>query len=172
MKEFAYHTHLPSYKEVIIQSPGYPNKNYSRDTTYKWLVTAPYTTEEILIKIKIDIQKYHVICEDYLQIEEANSLTGNFQVFKQCGMLEINRTTQGHRLLIKLVSNNDHFTSKGFELKLKVIKIRPTTYKSLPTTAITSQKISSEASISAPLTTTSTVMLSTSFDTHTCIQFF
>lgn len=53
------------------------------------------------------------------QIEEADSLTGNFLVFKQCGMLEINRTTRGHRLLIKLVSNNDHWTSKGFELKLK-----------------------------------------------------
>lgn len=37
-------------------------------------------------------------------------------------MLEINRTTQGHRLLIKLVSNNDPLTSKGFELKLKGIK--------------------------------------------------
>lgn len=53
MKEIRNYTHLPSYEDVIIQSPGYPNKNYSRDTTYKWLVTAPYTTEEILIKIKI-----------------------------------------------------------------------------------------------------------------------
>lgn len=58
----------------------------------------------------------------FKQIEEANSLTGNFIVFKQCGMLEIIRTTQGHRLLIKLVSNNDHLTSKGFEIKLKGIK--------------------------------------------------
>lgn len=72
MKEFAYHTHLPSYKEVIIQSPGYPNKDYSRDTTYKWLVTAPYTTEEILIKIKMDIQKLPSICKDYLQVCDSN----------------------------------------------------------------------------------------------------
>lgn len=55
----------------------------------------------------------------FKQIEEANSLTGNFKVLKQCGTSEFNRTTRGHRLLIKLVSNNDHFTSKGFELKLK-----------------------------------------------------
>lgn len=74
MKEFAYHTHLTSYKEVIIQSPGYPNKNYSRDTTYKWLVTAPYTTEEILIKIKMDIQKSPGICEDYLQVCDSNRI--------------------------------------------------------------------------------------------------
>lgn len=55
----------------------------------------------------------------FKQIEEANSLTGNFKVFKQCGISEINRISRGHRLLIKLVSNNDHLTSKGFELKLK-----------------------------------------------------
>lgn len=53
------------------------------------------------------------------QIEEANSFTENFQVFKQCGILETGRTARGHRLLIKLVSNDDVLTSKGFELKLK-----------------------------------------------------
>lgn len=58
----------------------------------------------------------------FKQIEEANFLTGNFQVFKQCGMFEKKRTTRGHRLLIKLVSNNDNLTSKGFQLKLKGIK--------------------------------------------------
>lgn len=74
MKEIRNYTHLPSYEDVIIQSPGYPNKNYSRDTTYKLLVTAPYTTEEILIKIKMDIHKSpHSICEDYLQVCYSNN---------------------------------------------------------------------------------------------------
>lgn len=74
MKEIRNYTHLPSYEDVIIQSPGYPNKNYSRDTTYKWLITAPYTTEEILIKIKMDIHKSpHSICEDYLQVCYSNN---------------------------------------------------------------------------------------------------
>lgn len=40
-------------------------------------------------------------------------------VFNECGKTEKNVTSNAYRLLITFVSNNDPFTAKGFELKLK-----------------------------------------------------
>lgn len=55
----------------------------------------------------------------FLQIQELNPFSGNFQVFKQCGKIEAVRITKGNRLLIKLVSNDNFLTSKGIELTLR-----------------------------------------------------
>lgn len=50
-------------------SPGYPNRNYERDTIYTWDVTAHATTEEIFINVKIDIyEDAGFICDDYLKV--------------------------------------------------------------------------------------------------------
>lgn len=56
-------------KEEVIESPGYPHKNYLRDTNYTWYVMAIDDTEEISIEITIDIHEVPGFpCEDYLQV--------------------------------------------------------------------------------------------------------
>lgn len=40
-------------------------------------------------------------------------------MFNDCGKLTMKRNARGNRLLIKLVSNFDDLTSKGFELDLR-----------------------------------------------------
>lgn len=77
-----------------------------------------------LIKVlKKIILIYNIICMFlsilFLQIQELNPFSGNFQVFKQCGKIEAVRITKGNRLLIKLVSNDNFLTSKGIELTLR-----------------------------------------------------
>lgn len=59
---------LTVYEETVVKSPGYPNENYEQDTIYTWDVTAPATTEKILINVEIDIHKFNGPCEDYLQV--------------------------------------------------------------------------------------------------------
>lgn len=52
-----------------ITSPGYPDVNYKNETVLTWNVTAPATTEEILIDIEIEIVKPPSgLCEDYLKV--------------------------------------------------------------------------------------------------------
>lgn len=52
-----------------IKSPGYPDVNYNKDTILTWNVTAPTSTEEILIDIEMDIVKPPIgLCEDYLKV--------------------------------------------------------------------------------------------------------
>lgn len=52
-----------------IKSPGYPDVNYNNDTILTWNVTAPASTEEILIDIEMDIvNSPSGICEDYLKV--------------------------------------------------------------------------------------------------------
>lgn len=54
---------------LIIKSPGHPDVNYKNDTVLSWNVTAPATTEEILIVIDMDIIiASNGKCEDYLQV--------------------------------------------------------------------------------------------------------
>lgn len=52
-----------------ITSPGYPDVNYNNDTILTWNVTAPASTEEILIDIDMDIvTPPSGLCEDYLKV--------------------------------------------------------------------------------------------------------
>lgn len=54
---------------LIIKSPGYPEANYKNDTVLTWNVTAPASTEEILIDIEMDIvNPPSGLCEDYLKV--------------------------------------------------------------------------------------------------------
>lgn len=54
---------------LIIKSPGYPEVNYKNDTVVTWNVTAPASTEEILIDIDMDIiNASDGNCEDYLKV--------------------------------------------------------------------------------------------------------
>lgn len=56
-------------KVVVIKSPGYPHKNYERNTIYTWYVIASGDTEEISMEITIDIHRDPSFpCEDYLQV--------------------------------------------------------------------------------------------------------
>lgn len=56
-------------KDEVIESPGYPHKNYSSDTNYTWYVNASDDTEEISIEITMDIHETSGFpCEDYLQV--------------------------------------------------------------------------------------------------------
>lgn len=56
-------------KEEVIKSPGYPHKNYSRNTNYTWYVIASDDTEEIFIEVTIDIHETPGFpCDDYLQV--------------------------------------------------------------------------------------------------------
>lgn len=106
-------------ESVVIKSPGYP-KNYKTGSYKKWHVNSYGITENISIQINMDINEYSSSsCLDYLQIQEINPSTGNSTIFNECGEKEINITSKEHRLWIKFVSNNDNFTSKGFELILK-----------------------------------------------------
>lgn len=67
-KEIAETVNLTSSKELVIIFPGNLSVNYPTGKTYKWLVTAPSSTEEILVKIKMDIRKPNFICQDFLQV--------------------------------------------------------------------------------------------------------
>lgn len=52
-----------------INSPGYPDISYKSDTVLSWNVTAPATTEKILIVIDMNIIKASGgNCEDYLKV--------------------------------------------------------------------------------------------------------
>lgn len=53
------------------------------------------------------------------QIQEIDPFGGSFTIFNECGKLTMKRSALGNRLLIKLVSNYDELTSKGFELNLR-----------------------------------------------------
>lgn len=56
-------------KEEVIQSPGYPHKNYERDFNYTWYVMASDDTKEISIEITIDIHETAGFpCDDFLQV--------------------------------------------------------------------------------------------------------
>lgn len=70
---------------------------------------------KLWIKIKVNLQ---FICLSHEQIQEKHS-SGFSTVFNECGKTEKNVTSSEYRLLITFVSNNDTFTAKGFELKLK-----------------------------------------------------
>lgn len=60
---------LSLYKEEVITSPGYPHRDYERDTNYTWAVRADAATEEISIKITIDIHEARGFgCDDYLMV--------------------------------------------------------------------------------------------------------
>lgn len=62
-------------KEVIIKSPGYPHKNYERNTNYTWNVIGSDNTEEISIEITTDIYGVSGLgCGDYLQVCVIQSL--------------------------------------------------------------------------------------------------
>lgn len=52
-----------------IKSPGYQDVNFKNDTVLTWNVTAPASTEEILIDIDMDltVKPPSGICEDYLK---------------------------------------------------------------------------------------------------------
>lgn len=54
-----------------------------------------------------------------VQIQEIDPSGESFTVFNDCGKLTMKRHAWGNRLLIKLVSNFDDLTSKGFELDLR-----------------------------------------------------
>lgn len=52
-----------------ITSPGYPHRDYERDTNYTWYVVADDAAEEISIKITMEIQRTRGYpCYDYLQV--------------------------------------------------------------------------------------------------------
>lgn len=56
-------------KEEVIKSPGYPHKNYPRNTNYTWYVIASDDTEEISINITTDIHEaLGFRCDDYLKV--------------------------------------------------------------------------------------------------------
>lgn len=56
-------------KKEVIKSPGFPQKNYERNTNYTWYIKASDNTEEISIKITTDIHRTPGFsCEDYLQV--------------------------------------------------------------------------------------------------------
>lgn len=60
---------LSPFHEVLITSPGYPHRDYERNTNYTWDVRADDATEEIFIKITIDIHKAPGFpCDDYLLV--------------------------------------------------------------------------------------------------------
>lgn len=60
---------LPPSSVLKIKSPGYPDVNYKKDTVLIWKVTAPATTQEILIEIVMDIIIAPIgLCEDYLKV--------------------------------------------------------------------------------------------------------
>lgn len=56
-------------KEEVIKSPGYPQKNYEKNTNYTWYVITSDDTEKISIEITMDIHETPGFsCEDYLQV--------------------------------------------------------------------------------------------------------
>lgn len=56
-------------REEVIKSPGYPHKNYSRNTNYIWYVIASDETEVISMEITTDIHGTPGYpCDDYLQV--------------------------------------------------------------------------------------------------------
>lgn len=61
---------LSPFTVLKIKSPGYPDVNYKNDTVLTWNVTAPASTEEILIDIEMDIivKPPKGLCEDYLKV--------------------------------------------------------------------------------------------------------
>lgn len=62
-------------KVVVIKSPGYPHKNYAKNTNYTWYVIASDDTEEISIEITTDIYRASGFpCDDYLQVCVLQSL--------------------------------------------------------------------------------------------------
>ncbi|XP_062610455.1 uncharacterized protein LOC134272224 [Saccostrea cucullata] len=151
VKTISKKVNLPLLEEITITSPGYPWTNYERDTIYRWMVTAPDVTEEIHIRIDLDIhQTAGFACYDYLKIEEITN--DIFGLFKQCGRRTAYRVASGCKLMIILFSNFDIFTGKGFRLRLKVSKIstRPTT---LATTFRLSKIITTAAAIKTSRTT-------------------
>ncbi|XP_062593417.1 uncharacterized protein LOC134254903 [Saccostrea cucullata] len=92
------------------------------------MVTAPDVTEEIYIRIEMDI--HHTpgyACDDYLQIQE---IITDFTLFKQCGKQTRNRIARGNKLMIIFFSNHDRLTDKGFRVRLKVSKILTKSTKS------------------------------------------
>lgn len=59
----------PLFEEVVIKSPGFPNANYTKSSTYKWHVNSFGITEKISIMIKMDIHRCSSgQCSDYLQV--------------------------------------------------------------------------------------------------------
>lgn len=144
---YHYKTVTMSSKEEVIKSPGYPHKNYERNTNYTWYVIASDDTEEISIEITTDIyQALGFPCDDYLQIKEIKYLATNFFLFKRCGLHKSIITAIGNGLLISLISNDDKLTSKGFQLKLKVAKVG---------TILTTRNISTQSTTTKTRTTAS-----------------
>ncbi|XP_052720339.1 uncharacterized protein LOC128191978 [Crassostrea angulata] len=138
----------PSYV-IHIKSPGYPKVNYKSNTIYTWNVTAPAETKEILIDINMDIiRPSRGLCEDYLKIEEIDPFGGSFTIFNECGKLTMKRSALGNRLLIKLVSNYDELTSKGFELNLREMR---SSIRMRTTTAATNNISTSNWSLPVPI---------------------
>lgn len=60
---------LSLYNIVVITSPGYPHRNYERNTNYAWDVRADDAKEEISINITMDIHEARgFACDDYLLV--------------------------------------------------------------------------------------------------------
>lgn len=158
---------LSSSKEEVIKSPGYPHKNYPRNTNYTWYVIASDDTEEISINITMDIHEVLGFgCDDYLKIQDINSSGRKFDLFKKCGQLKVNRIAKGNRLLITLISNDDQFASKGFELTLKVSKVGTTSTTRTTSTQSTTTKTRTTASTVKTTVSTSTLLSSTTKPLH------
>lgn len=82
IKEMAETVNLSLSQEVVIRSPGFPDVNYQRGITYKWLVTAPNNTDEISIQIKMDIHEPpNLQCEDYLQVCDSKKINYSIKKF-------------------------------------------------------------------------------------------
>ncbi|XP_048729873.2 uncharacterized protein LOC125647221 [Ostrea edulis] len=128
---FFNHRMLQELDETCIQSPGYPNYNYPKDTTYIWIITAPETTDEITITI-LNLEIHHTFgytCEDYLKIQDTED--EKVSLFKQCRRSRNNTIiTRGNKLKITLFSNSDNLTGKGFRLSLRVTKVKRTSTRS------------------------------------------
>ncbi|XP_055995800.1 uncharacterized protein LOC125647622 [Ostrea edulis] len=124
---FFNHRMLQELDETCIQSPGYPNHNYPKDTTYIWIITAPETTDEITITI-LNLDIHYTLgytCEDYLKIQDTED--EKVSLFKQCRRSRDNTIiTRGNKLNITLFSNSDNLTGKGFKLSLRVTKVKRT----------------------------------------------
>lgn len=66
---YHYKTVTMSHKEEVIKSPGYPHKNYPRNTNYTWYVIASDETRQISTEITTDIREVPGFqCDDYLQV--------------------------------------------------------------------------------------------------------
>lgn len=75
---------LSLHKEEVITSPGYPYKDYERETNYTWDVGADDATDEISLNITMDIQDTTgFLCEDYLMVCVPKSLV----LYQLCGYL-------------------------------------------------------------------------------------